>query len=51
MRIVYMSGYTGFTHPELFDSDATVLFKPVPRDTLLRKVHEALAAEVRSPAI
>ena len=30
MRVVYMSGYTGFTHPELFDSDANVLFKPVP---------------------
>ena len=51
MRIVYMSGYTGFTHPELFDSDATVLFKPVPRDTLLRKVHEVLAGDVRSPTI
>ena len=48
MRVVYMSGYTGFTHPELFDSDATVLFKPVPRDSLLRKVHEVLAADVRS---
>jgi two-component system, cell cycle sensor histidine kinase and response regulator CckA len=51
MRVVYMSGYTGFTHPELFDSDATVLFKPVPRDSLLRKVHEVLAADVRSPGI
>jgi two-component system cell cycle sensor histidine kinase/response regulator CckA len=51
MRVVYMSGYTGFTHPELFDSDATVLFKPVPRDSLLRKVHEVLAVDVRSPSI
>jgi PAS domain S-box-containing protein len=50
MKVVYMSGYTGFTHPELFDSDATVLFKPVPRDSLLRKVHEVLAADVRSPS-
>jgi two-component system cell cycle sensor histidine kinase/response regulator CckA len=50
MKVAYMSGYTGFTHPELFDSDATVLFKPVPRDSLLRKVHEVLAADVRSPS-
>jgi len=46
MRVVYMSGYTGFTHPELFDSDATVLSKPLARDMLLRKVHEVLALEV-----
>jgi YesN/AraC family two-component response regulator len=50
MKVVYMSGYTGFTHPDLFDSDATVLFKPVPRDTLLRKVHEVLTADVGSPS-
>ena len=51
MKVVYMSGYTGFTHPELFDSEATVLFKPISRDSLLRKVHEVLAADVRSPSI
>ena len=51
MKVVYMSGYTGFTHPELFDSDATVLSKPVARDTLLRKVKEVLALDVRSPII
>jgi len=51
MRVVYMSGYTGFTHPELFDSDATVLSKPVARDMLLRKVYEALAAEGVPPSI
>jgi signal transduction histidine kinase len=51
MKVVYMSGYTGFTHPDLFESNATVLFKPVARDTLLRKVHEVLAAEVVSPSI
>jgi two-component system cell cycle sensor histidine kinase/response regulator CckA len=48
MKVVYMSGYTRFTHPELFDSDATVLFKPVPRDVLLRRVHEVLALDVAS---
>jgi two-component system cell cycle sensor histidine kinase/response regulator CckA len=51
MKVVYMSGYTGFTHPELFDSDATVLSKPVARDTLLRKVYEVLAAKVVSQSI
>jgi CheY-like chemotaxis protein len=50
MKVVYMSGYTGFTHPEFFNSDATVLCKPVARDTLLRKVHEVLALVVGSPA-
>jgi two-component system, cell cycle sensor histidine kinase and response regulator CckA len=51
MKVVYMSGYTGFTHPELFDSDATVLVKPVARDALLRKVHEVLALDVGSPTV
>ena len=51
MKVIYMSGYTGFTHPELFDSDATVLSKPVTRDALLRKVHEVLALDVVSPTV
>ena len=51
MRVVYMSGYTGFTHPELFDSNANVLFKPVARDTLLRKVREVLAFDLGSPTV
>jgi CheY-like chemotaxis protein len=51
MKVVYISGYTGFTHPELFDSNANVLFKPVARDTLLRKVHEVLALDVGSPTV
>ena len=42
LKVIYMSGYTGFSHPDLFDSAAAVLFKPVPRNTLLRKVHEVL---------
>ena len=50
-RVVYMSGYTGFTHPEFFDSGATVLIKPVLRETLLRKVHEVLTTEIDAPAI
>ena len=50
MRVVYMSGYTRFTHPELFDSGATVLFKPIARDSLLRRVRELLALDVGSLA-
>jgi PAS domain S-box-containing protein len=51
MRVLYMSGYTGFTHPELLDSNADILVKPVARDTLFRKVHEVLALDVRSRSI
>lgn len=45
LKVVYMSGYTGFTHPNLFDSTATILFKPIPRSALLRKVREVLGLE------
>ena len=45
LKVVYMSGYTGFTHPDLFDSTATILFKPIPRSALLRKVREVLGLE------
>jgi two-component system, cell cycle sensor histidine kinase and response regulator CckA len=45
MRVLYMSGYTGFTHPEILDSEAPLLSKPFTRETLLRKLHEELARE------
>ena len=47
MKVVYMSGYTGFTHPGLADSGATLLAKPFTRDVLLRKLQEVLASEVK----
>jgi two-component system cell cycle sensor histidine kinase/response regulator CckA len=47
MKVVYMSGYTGFTHPGLADSGATLLAKPFTRDGLLRKLHEVLESEVK----
>lgn len=42
MKVVFMSGYTGFTHPGLADSGETVLAKPFTRNSLLRKLHEVL---------
>jgi hypothetical protein len=48
MKVVYMSGYTGFTHPELLDSDATLVSKPFTREALLRKLHEELHLEKQS---
>jgi two-component system cell cycle sensor histidine kinase/response regulator CckA len=50
MKVVYMSGYTGFTNPELSDSQITLLPKPYTRDALLRKLQEALESEVNLEA-
>jgi len=43
IRVVYMSGYTGFTHPGLLDSNVILLQKPFTREALLHKVREGLA--------
>lgn len=45
MRVVFMSGYTGFTHSGLIDSDLILLPKPFTKDILLRKLHEILSLE------
>ena len=42
IRVVYMSGYTGFTHPGLVDSRVILLPKPFTREALLHKVREVL---------
>jgi YesN/AraC family two-component response regulator len=47
MKVVYMSGYTGFTHPGLADSGVTLLMKPFTREGLLRKLHEVLQSDVK----
>ena len=45
VRPVYMSGYTGFAHRGLLDSDADLLPKPFTRASLLRKLQEVLSSE------
>jgi len=45
MKVVYMSGYTGFSHLGLTDS-VPLLAKPFTRDGLLRKLHEVINSEV-----
>ena len=48
MKIVYMSGYTGFRQSQLPDSQAILLPKPFKREGLLRKLREALTLDVES---
>lgn len=48
MSIVYMSGYTGFAHRDLFDSKANLLPKPFARESLLRKLRDVLALGPRT---
>jgi two-component system, cell cycle sensor histidine kinase and response regulator CckA len=50
MKVVYMSGYTGFTHPGLADTGVIFLAKPFTRETLLRKLHEVLELGVKLEA-
>ena len=47
MRVVYMSGYTGFTHTGLAGPEIALLVKPFTREALLRKVRETLEMPVR----
>jgi PAS domain S-box-containing protein len=48
MKVVYMSGYTGFRHGQGPGADAILLPKPFNRETLLRKLHEALTLNRQS---
>jgi CheY-like chemotaxis protein len=50
LKIVYMSGYSGFGHYELAESQDTLLSKPLTRDVLLRKLHEVLHLQ-KAPVI
>ena len=50
MKILYMSGYTGFTHPGVLDPEMTVLQKPFTREALLRKLHEVLDVQ-KEPSV
>ncbi len=42
MKVVFMSGYTGFNHSALDDSKLVLLSKPFTRDNLLSKLHAVL---------
>jgi two-component system cell cycle sensor histidine kinase/response regulator CckA len=42
IKVVYMSGYSGFGHRGLAESEDILLPKPLTRDVLLRKLHEVL---------
>ena len=42
IKIVYMSGYSGFGHRGLGESEDILLTKPLTRDALLRKLDEVL---------
>jgi two-component system, cell cycle sensor histidine kinase and response regulator CckA len=50
IRVVFMSGYTGFTHPGLVDSNVILLSKPFTREALFHKVREGLALATESEA-
>ncbi len=47
MKVVYMSGYTSFTHAGLADSEIALLVKPFTREKLLRKLRETLESEIK----
>jgi two-component system, cell cycle sensor histidine kinase and response regulator CckA len=42
VKVIYMSGYTGFSNNGPAESEDILLSKPVTREALLRKVHEVL---------
>jgi len=48
-KVIYMSGYTGFSDRGPTQSEDILLPKPVTRDALLRKVHEVLQLQ-KAPA-
>ena len=43
-----MSGYTGFTHPGLLDSNAILLAKPFAREALPNKLRDLLTLVIES---
>jgi len=50
MKVVFMSGYTSFTHAGLADSEIALLAKPFTREKLLRKLRETLESEIKVEA-
>ena len=46
IKVVFMSGYTGFNHAALADEKLVLLSKPFTRDNLLSKLQEVLGGLV-----
>jgi two-component system cell cycle sensor histidine kinase/response regulator CckA len=42
MKVIFTSGYTGFSHPALVDSELIFLPKPFTKESLLSKLQEVL---------
>jgi two-component SAPR family response regulator len=49
IKIVYMSGYLEHNSDEGFVADSAQLQKPFSRDSLLKKIRDALGQEVERP--
>jgi two-component system cell cycle sensor histidine kinase/response regulator CckA len=47
-RVVYMSGYTGFSDSGLMNLDAVIIQKPFTRRVLLQRLREVIALEEKS---
>jgi hypothetical protein len=47
-RVVYMSGYTGFSDYGLMNLDAVIIQKPFARRVLLQRLREVIALEEKS---
>ena len=45
LKVIYMSGYTGFTHRGLVSSESVLLQKPITRVALLRNIRGVLSLE------
>jgi two-component system cell cycle sensor histidine kinase/response regulator CckA len=50
MKVVYMSGYSSFSHTGLADSEIALLAKPFTREKLLRKLRETLGSDMKVEA-
>ena len=46
MKVLFMSGYTGFTHSSLIEKGLVFLPKPFTKRSLLKKVHDVLNLRV-----
>jgi two-component system, cell cycle sensor histidine kinase and response regulator CckA len=50
MKVVYTSGYTGFSHSALLDPDLVFLPKPFTRESLLSKLRQILTSDAEVTA-